>query len=403
MRDLTVLILEDDPACRDDLVATLQALGVRHITKTCDGHAGLAALRANAAGFDIVISDLEMNGMDGLEFIRHAVSHRVGGLILCSGLGDAVLSSAEWMARAYNAPLLGVLPKRPTAVALSTLINKLHGNHTVFSDILGDPSAGAAPDDQALDDIRFALDTSQFVPFYQPKISLETGELVGAEILARWEHPQLGVLTPVQFVDLMEMGGLIESLTYTLLEQSCRHAARWRDDGLVVPLAINVSPLTLEQPRSASQLLARIAKAGLPVSQFTVEITERAFTRDVKGMLENVLRLRMHGCGISVDDFGTGYSSLQQLNRVPVTELKLDRSFVRRMASNAKAASIVESMIDLARRLNLKTVAEGIDTADQQRLLGDLGCHVGQGFLIARPMTEETFVDWCREREAAIA
>jgi len=233
------------------------------------------------------------------------------------------------------------------------------------------------------------------VPFYQPKVSLKTGEMVGAEILARWEHPERGLLMPIHFIDLMESNGLIEGLTAQVLDQACNDSERWLKAGLKVPLALNVSASTLEQSNSANQLLARIAATVLPTALFTIELTETAFAHDMKGLLENVLRLRMNGCGVSVDDFGTGYSSLQQLSRVPVTELKVDRSFVRRIPENDKALSIVGSMIDLARKLELKTVAEGIETPAQLECLKGLGCDIGQGYLFGRPMARDAFSEWC--------
>ena len=403
MLDLRVLIVEGDAAHRESVTAALRLLEITEVGTANDGHGGVLAMKSASRPFDIVISDLDMEGMDGLEFIRHVVSSGSTGLILCSAQDDSVLSSADWMARAYKAPLLGVLRKPLDASILANLVARVNGNYTVFSDILPDRGSEERPGQRALDDIQDALHTNQFVPFYQPKVSLTTGELVGAEILARWDHPELGIRTPVQFVDLMERGEMIEALTFTILEQACRHSKAWNNVGLGVPLAINVSPMTLGQPYAASRLLERIMMADIPRSLFTIEITEKAFTNDTASLLENVLRLRMQGCGISVDDFGTGYSSLQQLNRIPVTELKLDRSFVRRMAKNSKALSIVTSMIDLAQRLKLKTVAEGIDNDDQRRMLTQLGCNVGQGYLFARPMSESQFSTWMkrRRREAA--
>jgi EAL domain-containing protein (putative c-di-GMP-specific phosphodiesterase class I) len=245
-----------------------------------------------------------------------------------------------------------------------------------------------------IDEIVAALDTRQFVPHYQPKVCLVSGELLGVEALARWEHVELGLLAPAHFVDLMESNELIDPLTHLILEQAGHHAMAWAREGLHVPISVNLSPLSLEQRNCAKQLLATIAATGADPSQFTFEITEKAFAKDTKTVLENVLRLRMRGCGISVDDFGTGYSSLQQLNRTPITELKLDRSFVRRIMSNSKALSIVGSMIDLATRLKLKTVAEGVDNEQQRDRLEELGCDMGQGYLFAKAMESELLVRW---------
>jgi EAL domain-containing protein (putative c-di-GMP-specific phosphodiesterase class I)/ActR/RegA family two-component response regulator len=393
--ELHVMILEDDPFQRSVLAAALKKLGVGHVTEVADGHAGLAALRSYHAGFDIVISDLDMEGMDGLEFIRHAAKCGVGGLILCSGLDASVVSSAEWLVRAYKAPLLGVLTKPVNAQALARLINSRAASRLNSSEMGGGLQESEPADRDVLDEIAMGLETRQFVPFYQPKVSLKTGEMVGAEILARWEHPERGLLMPIHFIDLMESNGLIEGLTAQVLDQACNDSERWLKAGLKVPLALNVSASTLEQSNSANQLLARIAATVLPTALFTIELTETAFAHDMKGLLENVLRLRMNGCGVSVDDFGTGYSSLQQLSRVPVTELKVDRSFVRRIPENDKALSIVGSMIDLARKLELKTVAEGIETPAQLECLKGLGCDIGQGYLFGRPMARDAFSEWC--------
>ena len=395
---LQVLVLEEHEGRRTSLLDLLVAIGFRHVEQVDDGQKGLDLLLGGQKMFDLVICSLEMSGMDGLEFIRHASELGVGGLILYSTHDEAVLSSAEWMARAYKAPLLGVLRAPFGRTELEPLVANLDGNMTVFSDVMGNAGGPEQADSDVIEEIRYAIDARQFVPYYQPKVSLASGEIVGAEALVRWTHPDLGLLAPVQFVNLMENNGLIDPLTHLVLEQVGHDAMRWCRAGLHVALAVNVSPLSLERPNCAKELLATIASTGAHASQFTFEITERAFAKDAKAVLENVLRLRMRGCSIAVDDFGTGYSSLQQLNRTPITELKLDRSFVRRITIDSKALSIVESMIDLARKLKLKTVAEGIDTEDQRDLLLALGCDMGQGYLFAKPMDSDQLPAWADSR-----
>ena len=397
---LRLLIVEERQDYRDKLLRMLAKGGCKGVTEACDGQEGLHALENSADGFDLVVCNLDMGGMDGLEFIRHATRLGVGGLILYSKHDDAVRSSAEWMARAYKAPLLGVLGVPFNLGSLNNLVARLNTNYTVYSDVIADARGPEDADRQAVEEIVQALDARQFVPYYQPKVCLATGELLGAEALARWEHPELGLLAPVHFVNLMESNGLIEPLTHLVLEQAGDDSVAWARRGFPVPLAINVSPLTLEGANCAKQLLATIAKTGAKPKHFTFEITEKAFAKDATTVLENVLRLRMQKCGIAVDDFGTGYSSLQQLNRTPITELKLDRSFVRRMMTDRKAQSIIESMIDLARKLNLKTVAEGIDTEQQRVRLLELGCDMGQGYLFAKPMSSREFETWHLERIA---
>lgn len=391
--DLKVLILEDNLFQRQVLAAVLRSLGVRHIVEAGDGFAGLAAMRAADDAFDLVISDLGMEGMDGLEFLKHAGEFGIGGLILCSGQDAAVLSSAEWMARAYSAPVLGVIGKPIDRALLASLIARLGSTRNLLSDVFGGDREDTDAD-ELVDAIRNGLDLGQFAPFYQPKVSLQDGALVGVEVLARWLHPERGTLPPVHFVDMMERFDLIEALTYAMLEQACADARAWAKGGIDVPFSINISPRTLEQPGCAARLLAKIATCGVAPDQVTMEITEQAFSADPRRLMENALRLRVHGCHLSVDDYGVGYSSLQQISRVPVTELKLDRSFVRNLPADRKAMSIVESTIALAKKLNLKTVAEGVESHEQADSLRRLGCDVGQGYLFGRPMDAPAFVRW---------
>ena len=395
---LRVLIVEERQDYRQRLNRMLTKVGCLRIDEAVDGQEGLNALQNASEVTDLVVCNLDMGGMDGLEFIRHATRLGVGGLILFSRHDDAVRSSAEWMARAYKAPLLGVLGVPFDRGALTQLIARLHSNHTVYSDVTGHKSDSDDANREAIAEIREALDARQFVAHYQPKVCLATGEMLGVEALARWEHPELGLLAPIHFVSLMESSGLIEPLTHMLLEQAGFDSVGWAKRGLNVPIAVNVSPLTLEGPQCAKQLLETIAATGVQPSRIAFEITEKAFAKDATAVLENVLRLRMRGCGIAVDDFGTGYSSLQQLNRSPITELKLDRSFVRRILTNSKARSIVESTIDLATKLKLKTVAEGIDSEAQRDRLLELGCHMGQGYLFGKAMPSDELQSWWRER-----
>ncbi len=398
-----VLLVEERHDYQEKLRRMLEKVGCSLIDTASEGQEGLDLLQASVEGVALVVCNLDIAGMDGLEFVRHASRLGVGGLILYSKHDDAVRSSAEWMARAYEAPLLGVLSVPFDLGALAALVRRLHVERIVFSDVLGDLERPGNANSEAIDELRAAIDQRQFVPHYQPKVCLRTGDILGVEALARWEHPELGLLAPVHFIGLMESTGLIGPMTHLLLEQAADDAVGWAKDGLQFPIAINVSPLTLERPASAKDLLATIGRSGVRPSRFTFEITEKAFAKDATTVLENVLRLRMKGCGIAVDDFGTGYSSLQQLDRTPITELKLDRSFVRRVTSNGKAASIVASTIDLARKLELKTVAEGIDTREQREHLAALGCDMGQGYLFAKPLRRDELERWARSPTAVAA
>ncbi len=388
---LHVLVLEDDAFQREVLAAALRRLGIRSIVCVADGRAGLHALERQPHGFDIVLCDLEMDGMDGIEFVQRVSKSAIGGLIFCSSHGDAVLASAEWMARACRLPLIGVLPKPVSTERLRALLARDLPAASVTTILLPTDEG----DDPALaEDLREALDTGQFVPFYQPKVDMRTRRCVGAEILVRWIHPERGVASPVQFIEAIERHDLMEGLTYCLLGEAAADQRRWIAEGRTIPLALNVPPSLLDRRGFAGRLLDRLQQAGGSPDNLTVEITEQALSRDETALTENAIRLRMRGCGISIDDFGTGYSSLQQVERVPLTELKIDRSFVRHLPSATKDRSIVESTVALAQKLGVRLVAEGIETEEQHRCLLDLGCETAQGYLYARPMPADRLSDW---------
>jgi EAL domain-containing protein (putative c-di-GMP-specific phosphodiesterase class I) len=242
-----------------------------------------------------------------------------------------------------------------------------------------------------------ALNRNQFVPFFQPKIDFDTGMPTSVEILARWNHPDLGILPPSQFIELMEQQGLICQLTGCLLLQSLSCAKECAAKGKEIGFAINVSPVTLQDARTPTRVCALVKECGLCPEQITIEVTETASSKNFTPVFESLTRLRMQGFEIAVDDFGTGYSSLQLLSRMPFTELKIDRAFVSKVSGNAKSAAILESIIHLAGKLRLRTVAEGIETRDELDFIRAVGCGAGQGFLLGRPMAQVNLIEYLEE------
>jgi diguanylate cyclase (GGDEF)-like protein len=243
-----------------------------------------------------------------------------------------------------------------------------------------------------LGELRSAIDNGQLAVFYQPKIDVATGAIVGAEALVRWNHPRRGFVPPDEFVSVAEHTGLLRPLTLFVLEQALGQCARWRAAGFDLDVAVNLSVrnlLDVEMPNDVARLLAAHA---LPPSALELEITESALLADpirTNGVLQELHGI---GVGISIDDFGTGYSSLSYLRRMPVDELKIDRSFVTDMALDENAALIVRSTIDLGRNLGLRVVAEGVETQEVWEQLAGLGCHVAQGFFFGRPLASEPFL-----------
>lgn len=241
-------------------------------------------------------------------------------------------------------------------------------------------------------DLPRAVADHEFVVNFQPIVDLGTGEVTSAEALARWHHPIHGMIDPLRFLEAVERSGLLPAFAEAILDQALIAAVNWRDAGFDVPVAVNVSPRSLLDARFPGSVLARLRAHDLPPDRLVLELTE-TLTLSQLDVVDRVLsRLRDEGVRLALDDFGTGYSSLSLLSRIPVHELKIDRSFVTTMESSAEAAAVIRSTLDLGRSLNLDVVAEGVESEPQRRALWELGCVAGQGHLFARPMPAGTLL-----------
>jgi predicted signal transduction protein with EAL and GGDEF domain len=231
-----------------------------------------------------------------------------------------------------------------------------------------------------------AIESGQIVVHYQPKFDLATGEIAGAEALVRWDHPQFGLLGPGAFIPLAEQTGLMRPLTLRVLDDALAQCARWADEGITMPVAVNLGApnlLDLGLPGDVAELLA---KWDVEPAMLQLEITETIVAADPVRVIEIMKELGALGIALSLDDFGTGSSSLAYLRELPVQELKIDKSFILGMDEDREAATIVETIVDLAHNLGLRAVGEGIETEEAYRLLAASGCDYGQGFLMGRPM-----------------
>ena len=246
-----------------------------------------------------------------------------------------------------------------------------------------------------VEEIVQGIRNNEFEPFFQPKVELASGLIKGAEALARWRHPQKGILAPYAFVGPLEEHNLIDKLTWLMLSKAADFCCDWRtESGLDVTVSINVSAKSLADVNFADRVIELVKCKSLDRRNIILEVTESAATTDIGHSLENLSRLRMKGFGLSIDDYGTGYSSLQQLARIAFTEIKLDQSFIKSAATQQAARTILESSIDMAKKLGIVTVAEGIETEKDWDLLRELGCDLAQGYFIARPMEHSAYHEW---------
>ncbi|MFJ8733593.1 putative bifunctional diguanylate cyclase/phosphodiesterase [Streptomyces bauhiniae] len=248
-----------------------------------------------------------------------------------------------------------------------------------------------------LGDLRRALDAHEVQLHYQPKVRFD-GQVAGLEALVRWVHPERGKVPPDEFIAIAESSGLMPHLTEYVLETALAQVARWREQGLRVPVAVNVSPRDVHTPGFAGSVAARLARHGVPAGALQLEITEHVLLEDPQRAADTLAALAGHGVKMSLDDFGTGYSSLVHLRRLPVSELKIDRSFVARLAVDAEDAAIVRCTVDLAHSLGLVVVAEGVEDDETWEHLRDLRCDAVQGWLVAAAMPPEETTAWLKAR-----
>ena len=254
-----------------------------------------------------------------------------------------------------------------------------------------------------LRDLRQALANNELELFFQPKIDARSGKITAAEALLRWNHPTRGVVMPNSFIPLAERSGLIGPLGNWVIEAACRQARAWRDKGLRMRVAINLSAYQMRQDDIADRIAEALTRHRIHPALLTCEITETAAMEDTGATQETFRRLGELGTHLSIDDFGTGYSSLSYLRQLPAEELKIDASFVKDVDSSADARAVVDAVVKLAHALGLKVVAEGVETLRQHKILVELGCDELQGYLFAKPMSARALLLWAMDDRSTSA
>jgi EAL domain-containing protein (putative c-di-GMP-specific phosphodiesterase class I) len=250
-----------------------------------------------------------------------------------------------------------------------------------------------------LGELRQALDRGELVLHYQPKLLLDSGTIPGVEALVRWQHPELGLLPPGEFVPLAEQTGLIKPLTSFVLRTALQQVNAWERTGHDLSIAVNVSERSLLDPDFPDEVTGLLLDAGVPPHRLELEITEGTIMADPVRAAAVLRRLDDVGVRLSLDDFGTGYSSLSRLRELPISEIKIDRSFSAHLETDERDVAIMRSAIELGHNLGCSVVAEGLETAEALRRVAALGCDTGQGFHIARPLHAAAISDWLATRQ----
>ncbi|MHA4866117.1 EAL domain-containing response regulator [Duganella sp. PWIR1] len=386
---LHFLVAEGDQVQRHALADILVHVGVGRITQAPDGH---TALRHFSAGItppvDIAIIDLALPGMDALELIRRLGEARCkAGIIVVGAQSNAVLFSVETMADAYGVNVLGAIGKPVIGSRLMALVS----NYLQPGAAHG--AQGPAPR-MSFAEVGQGLQAREFDPYFQPKIELETGQVKGLEMFARWRHPLHGVLGPASFMQALEDNRRVDFLDWAMIEKSVAACRKLHDQGVPISVSINVDQTTLAHPQFMEQIGTCLERHRIMADYITFEMTESAVLTTDPHFLERLLRLRMKGFGLAIDDYGTGRSNLQLLARIPFSELKIDRSFVDGASKRAAIGTVLRSCLGLARSLDRRSVAVGVETKQDWDFLQGLGCTYAQGYYIAKPMPVEDFPAW---------
>ncbi|TGM60322.1 EAL domain-containing protein [Leptospira vanthielii] len=392
--ELTFLVVEDDDFQREVIVDILMRLGVQKVTEARTGTEALKIINeVNYSPIDIILCDLNMPEMDGMEFLRHiGNSHSTIATIIMSALDGALIESVKKMAGAYGTYLLGAIEKPVTPAHLEALFSKYKSQDSKS----GKESQNGSK--FSIGEILEGLTGGDFNPFFQPKLELATGRLIGAEALARWIHPQHGIIPPYAFIDLLEKSGNIDILTFIMLEQSTKACKLFHTNGHQISISVNLSLTSLADIKLADKITQIVKNFGVDPKYVTLEITETAAMTEIAPALENLARLRMKGFGLSIDDYGTGYSSMQQITRIAFTELKIDQSFVHEMTTSNVSKVLINSSIELAAKLQMKCTAEGVETKNDWEQLKSMNCDLGQGYFIAKPMHFDDFLKFCDQQ-----
>jgi EAL domain-containing protein (putative c-di-GMP-specific phosphodiesterase class I)/ActR/RegA family two-component response regulator len=392
----SILIVDDDPTQIAILHAYFTSARAGNIHQAGDGNSALAIVNSLTEPLDLIVSDLGMPGMDGFEFLRHLKATAFSGKIaLFSGHDHALIENAASLARIHGLKIVGQLKKPLTKRALD-MIFSTEQNSAAMPSARGSISV-------AIDDVIKGIQEKQFIPYYQPKIDFLSGKVVGAEALARWRLADNSIISPAHFIALAEQNNLIEGITMSILDSVLddinREKATWNG----AKISINLPPAMLNDVRLPDTINRKLAEKDVRPSSICFEITESGILEFNPSTLEILSRLRIAGFDLAIDDFGTGAANISNLRMFPYSELKIDQSFINNILTDAFSEETVRVSLSLARQLNMRVVAEGIES---QRIFDHIkskGIDQAQGYFIGRPMPAKQMNHQFADRHAWLA
>jgi EAL domain-containing protein (putative c-di-GMP-specific phosphodiesterase class I) len=390
LENISCLLVDDDPFMLKTLSKMLESMGVSRIIQADNAQEALKYIANRNNHIDVVITDLNMPEMDGIQLLRHFGSLGMNfSVILVSGEDPRLLESVRTLGVQQRLAILGTLNKPVRKIDLEAL---LRTHSPVQHDTPDGPGAMVFADE-----LQSAIINDQITVYFQPQVSVTDGRIIGVESLARWKHPEKGWIPPNVFIGIAEKYDMIQEITDIVFQKSITEAAHLRSLGFDITVSINFSAQVLSSLELPEVLSETISSSGLEPNHVIIEVTESTLAEDMNITLDILTRMRLKGFGLSIDDFGTGFSSMEQLRQIPFTELKIDRSFVHQSSENQASRAILESSISLAKRLNISSIAEGVETEEDWDLIASLGCDNVQGYYVAKPMPTSEFITWSKE------
>ncbi len=387
MKDLRIMLVDDEPSILDLASRFLEKMGYCNITSCQSAQSALEKFREDTCFYDIIICDLNMPEMSGVEFLKHLSKEGYyGSIILLSGEDERILEIAKEIAKARNLNVLGYISKPFKRESLELLLSQYSPRAKQISDPL--------LDEISEEELRAGMDGDELLIAFQAKTDISTDKIIGVEALARWNHSERGLLPPYTFIPLAERCQLIDELTYNIYRKTLSQIRAWLDKDIFLKVSINISVNSFTTDGFVEFLIQTAKEYNVEPELITLEVTESQIMEDMLDCLEKLIQLRMIKFGLSIDDFGTGHSSMSQLKNIPFTELKIDRAFVNGACEDPTARKILESSVDLAKKLGMYTVAEGVETKEELKLVENIGCDQMQGYLVAKPMLAKEFEEF---------
>jgi len=391
-RAIRIMVVDDEPTQRLAVTLLCKSIGLPPVLAYSGAAEALTAI-ADGVRADLILCDLEMPEIDGMEFIRRMAGLRsAASVMILSGHPTPLLDSVERLGREHGLHMVGSAAKPLTRDRLEPVLTALR-ERTAGPD----PSRTPLPTSAELDAM---IDRGGFVPVFQPQVITDgSGRVVGAEVLARVRDGDGIKPLPAAFFDRLIERRRLADFTLEILDQAMAAAAAWPVELAGMRFSVNLTPTLFDDQPTMREIMGAVDRHGLKHERVTFELVETAVGQDPMLYAESAARLRLRGFGLAIDDFGQGHATLDQLRRLPFSELKIDRAFVTGIAGDPDNRTIVANTVTMAKALGLRVIVEGVETAEDARVVSDLGCDAAQGFLFAPGLSNDAFVAFVQARQ----